>query len=169
MADSVQRQGRSFSKFFHSSKAAITLAIILAAGIALQSAQAQTYKILHGFRGAPNDGASPLAGVILDAQGNMYGTTAGGGNSTCGCGTVFKLDTNGVETVLYNFTGSPDGGNPSAGLIFDAAGNLYGTTTNGGTGGCSGGCGTVFKLDTTGVETVPMAICTARPTKGAAE
>jgi uncharacterized repeat protein (TIGR03803 family) len=83
----------------------------------------------------------------------MYGTTFEGGASTQG--TVFKLDATGKETVLYSFAGA-DGANPTAGLVQDGAGNFYGTTDNGGSSGCGavGGCGVVFKLDTTGKETV---------------
>jgi len=111
-----------------------------------------TVSILHYFKGPP-DGAWP-SGVIFDPAGNLYGTTGGGG-SGCGgpgCGTVFKLapnpDGTWAETVLYSFTGGADGGSPDGGLIFDTAGNLYGTTAGGGivTGLCSSGCGTVFKL-----------------------
>jgi uncharacterized repeat protein (TIGR03803 family) len=114
------------------------------------------YSVLYAFGGSP-DGSSPFAGLIMDAAGNLYGTTVAGGNPVCGsgCGTVFMLDTTGKETVLYRFGGSPDGANPyDAGLITDATGNLYGTTTYGGNANCVAGCGTVFKLDTTGKETV---------------
>jgi uncharacterized repeat protein (TIGR03803 family) len=117
-----------------------------------------TETVLHSFGGL--DGVGPYAGVIFDAQGNLYGTTAAGGNyiKGCGanvgfydfegCGTVFKLtppvapSTQWTETVLYGFSSEPDGSLPSAGLIFDARGNLYGTTERG--GGAS--VGTVFKL-----------------------
>jgi uncharacterized repeat protein (TIGR03803 family) len=98
------------------------------------------------------DGSYPLGALILDANGSLYGTTHGGGSANYG--TVFKVDQNGTETVLYSFTDSTDGAYPQAGLIFDAAGNLYGTASLGGAG-CNGqGCGVVFKLDTTGKETV---------------
>ena len=104
--------------------------------------------VLHRFSGAPGDGANPVAGLVRDASGNLYGTTSEGG--TEGRGTVFKVDKTGNETVLYNFTGTGgDGGTPYAGLLRDAAGNLYGTTVNGGIG-----YGTAFKLDQTGKETV---------------
>ena len=105
--------------------------------------------VLHNFAGSPTDGAgpSPYAPLISDASGNLYGTTGGGGASDGG--VVFKVDPAGKESVLYNFTGGPDGGNP-AGLVQDAAGNLYGTTTAGG----AYGQGVVFKLDPTGKETV---------------
>ncbi|MGA7381545.1 MAG: choice-of-anchor tandem repeat GloVer-containing protein, partial [Terriglobales bacterium] len=138
--------------------AASALAACVVAILAAES-QAQTYQVLYAFKGAP-DGSGPAAGVIQDSQGNLYGTTAMGGNScganTNGCGTVFKLSTTGNETVLYSFTGGADGGAPSAGLIQDAQGNLYGTTYWGGDiSNCSPyGCGVVFKLDPTGNETV---------------
>ena len=95
--------------------------------------------VLYSFTGGA-DGAGPNAGVIRDSAGNLYGTTYGGG--TAGAGVVYKLDTAGQETVLYSFTGGADGGNPFAGVIRDSAGNLYGTTSGGGTGGG----GVVFKL-----------------------
>ncbi len=103
--------------------------------------------VLYSFAGE-GDGAYPDAGVVLDAQGNLYGTTYGGGAS--GVGTVFKVDTTGNETVLYSFKGIPDAGYPEAGVVLDAQGNLYGTTWGGG----EVGRGTVFKVDTTGQETV---------------
>ena len=98
-----------------------------------------TYTVLHTFRGG--DGEYPYASVILDANGNLYGTTAYGGNrSLCdrlGCGTVFKLSPQGNGkwkcTILHAFTFTgEDGATPWAGLIFDAAGSLYGTTYEGG-------------------------------------
>jgi uncharacterized repeat protein (TIGR03803 family) len=78
--------------------------------------------------------------LIRDAAGDLYGTTFQGGASAYG--TVFQLDATGKETVLYSFTGGADGAYPYAGLVRDAAGNLYGTTS---AGGAFGG-GTVFKL-----------------------
>jgi uncharacterized repeat protein (TIGR03803 family) len=101
--------------------------------------------VLHAFM-AGSDGGNPEAGLILDPAGNLYGTTFGGGSG--GQGIVFKIDTTNHETVLYTFTGGSDGGGPVAGLLRDAAGNLYGTTFNGGTSGQ----GTVFKIDTTNHE-----------------
>lgn len=110
--------------------------------------------VLYSFTGG-SDGSFPSAALIMDAIGNLYGTTAGGGSAgsacTLACGTVFKLDTSGNETVLHSFTGGTDGSDPTAGLIMDAAGNLYGTTFTGGLGGIYG---TVFKLDSSGNETV---------------
>jgi uncharacterized repeat protein (TIGR03803 family) len=125
--------------------------------LACPSAQAQ-FKVLHTFTGKA-DGGRPFAGVIRDASGNFYGTTLWGGNLTCnsgnGCGVVYKLTMAGKETVLHRFAGGKDGAYPSAALIMDAQGNLYGTTTAGGNTGCSSqGCGIVFKIDTLGKETV---------------
>lgn len=109
--------------------------------------------VLHSFDGG-SDGANPAAGVIFDSSGNLYGTTYDGGGSGCGgngCGTVFELSPGGhgnwSEKVLYSFNGV-DGSNPSASLIIDGAGNLYGTTYLGGMLGCNSpsGCGTVFEL-----------------------
>ena len=131
---------------------AMALAILLGV-VAIPLAQAQTFTLLHTFSGVP-DGAGP-SGLIRDAAGNLYGTTSGGGNK-CGyqgrstCGTVFRLDPAGTETVLYRFTAGTDGSNPAAGLVMDAAGNLYGTTTS----SASAGKGTIFKLDTAGTLTV---------------
>ena len=106
--------------------------------------------LLHSFAGAP-DGAYPMAGLVQDAAGNFYGTTWRGGSGACpygGCGTVFKLDPAGRETVLYSFSGGADGGYPYSNLIRDEAGDLYGTTTGGGSYTCNKvwGCGTVFRL-----------------------
>jgi uncharacterized repeat protein (TIGR03803 family) len=100
-------------------------------------------KVLHQFSGT--DGSEPLGDLVFDAAGNIYGTTcAGGGNRQ---GVVFKLTPPGIkqhkwtETVLYSFSGS-DGAKPVSGLVFDDAGNLYGTTTAGG----AYGAGVVFKM-----------------------
>jgi uncharacterized repeat protein (TIGR03803 family) len=109
-------------------------------------------KVLYRFSGA--DGENPLANVILDAAGNVYGATLSGGNTSCGslgCGLVFELTPNvdGTwrEKVLHRFTGA-DGDSPLGSVILDAAGNLYGTTMFGGNlSMCSGyGCGVVFTL-----------------------
>jgi uncharacterized repeat protein (TIGR03803 family) len=117
--------------------------------------------VLYKFCSTANcaDGANPYAGLIFDSVGNLYGTTGGGGFSRCfvynGCGTVFELtpgaDGNWTEKVLYNFcsaTNCADGAIPYAGLIFDSAGNLFGTTSGGGSfSNCpEQGCGTVFEL-----------------------
>lgn len=97
-------------------------------------------KILHSF-GSTGDGASPFVGLVRDGSGNLYGVTDGGG--THGHGSVFKVDNSGTETVLYSFTGGPDGARPEAALWRDAAGNLFGTTLDKGSGH---NAGTVFEL-----------------------
>jgi uncharacterized repeat protein (TIGR03803 family) len=109
--------------------------------------------VLHSFDGT--DGNYPVAGVIRDSAGNLYGTTIFGGNSGCnmGCGVVFELHPNGTETLLHSFAGM-DGQWPEAGLVQDSAGNLYGTTFNGGASSCFDGCGVVFKLDQRGKESI---------------
>ena len=103
-----------------------------------------------------SDGGIPFGNVIADSAGNLYGTTTSGGNtSAClgfGCGVVYRLSPNGAggwtETVLYSFNDSSDGSVPFAGLAMDAAGNLYGTTLQGGHFSkiCTQGCGVVFEL-----------------------
>ncbi|MGH6846196.1 MAG: choice-of-anchor tandem repeat GloVer-containing protein, partial [Methylocella sp.] len=124
-------------------------------GVVFKLSPGGTYTELHSFTGS-SDGAFP-GGLIADSSGNLYGTTGGGGASGCGgfgCGGVFKLSPGGSETVLYSFTGGIDGGGPTAGLIADSSGNLYGTTAFGGSAVCGGGCGVVFKLSPGGTETV---------------
>jgi uncharacterized repeat protein (TIGR03803 family) len=101
-----------------------------------------TEKVLHNFNYNGTDGFTPLAGLIFDKAGNLYGTTVGGGSN--GWGTVFELTpSNGswTETILNNFSNF-DGSSPTGGLIFDNSGNLYGTTLYGGTNSD----GTVFEL-----------------------
>jgi uncharacterized repeat protein (TIGR03803 family) len=99
--------------------------------------------ILHKFTGGA-DGDRPVGGVVLDSAGNLYGTTQSGGGA-CDCGTIYKLSPNPdgswTNTVLHSFTGY-DGASPSANMVFDEKGNLYGTTMFGG----SGGGGVVFKF-----------------------
>lgn len=107
-----------------------------------------TETILHSFSGGPGDGAEPYAGVIMASSGNLYGTTSMAGAN--GGGTVFKIDTAGHESVLYSFAASSgDGDHPLGGLVMDSAGNLYGTTQEGGFGS-----GTVFKLGADGTESI---------------
>jgi uncharacterized repeat protein (TIGR03803 family) len=132
----------------------ITFGVVLMLGIAATSS-AQTFTVLHVFTGA--DGLGPYAGLVQDRFGNLYGTTIAGG--TDWAGVVFEVNAAGTETVLHNFTGydgTGDGATPGSALLQDKAGNLYGTTFYGGVSGagCGGSCGTVFKVDTSGTETV---------------
>jgi len=116
-----------------------------------------TETVLYRFSGG-SDGGEPLGDLAFDQEGNLYGTTLGGGNGGCpvGCGVVYKLTpSNGgwTESVVYAFTGGDDGTNPWGGVAFDGAGNLYGTTAAGGyvnSGDCYEGCGTVFQLTPSG-------------------
>lgn len=133
--------------------AALGWSLSLPPGLAAQEA---TYTVLHKFTGGA-DGANPMAGLIADQDGNLYGTTTYGGSFNYG--TVFKLEPSAKETVLHNFAGG-EGMWPEGTLLLDQSGNLYGTTTNGGTpegGSCRFGCGTVFKIDSTGSYTVLYA------------
>jgi uncharacterized repeat protein (TIGR03803 family) len=129
------------------------------------AAQAQTYTIIHNFTGG-SDGATPQAGLTIDAAGNFYGTTTFGGfeaSDACladgGCGVVFKLERGGsgwVVEQLYEFLGNTDGSGPLARVVFGPDGALYGTTQAGGGDGCvaGSGCGTVYRL------TPPPHFCT---------
>jgi uncharacterized repeat protein (TIGR03803 family) len=163
-------------------------------------------KVFHRFDRTNSDGGNPMAGLLLDSKGNLYGTTLNGGpgpggivfrltppskgtgrwkeavlygfdgykgsydpestlifdqvgnlygtaySSRTSSGTVFRLRSPGPKggiwafTELYAFTGPPDGAKPAAGLAFDKSGNLYSTTTQGGSGACTFGCGTVFMV-----------------------
>jgi len=112
--------------------------------------------VLYRFKGT-TDGWYPVGNLIADSSGNLYGTTEYAGNtgdcSGTGCGTIYELTTGGAKKTLYTFQGwtKSDGSQPTAGLIFDANGNLYGTTRGGGNGpGCYQGCGTVYELPSNG-------------------
>ena len=111
-----------------------------------------TESVLYSFIPGPG-GYFPVAGLTLDSAGNLYGSTAYGGDLNCdlaGCGIIFKLTHNSdgswAPSVLHTFNGA-DGNGPYGNVIFDAAGNLYGTTTAGGDSlACSRGCGVAFRL-----------------------
>jgi uncharacterized repeat protein (TIGR03803 family) len=129
--------------------------LVLAIVAVTVPAQAQLFTVLHPFTGTP-DGAGPAQSTLLDVNGVIYGTTDSGGAD--GFGTVFKLNSHGEEVVLYSFTGGADGANPDASLVRDSKGNLYGTAQSGGDLNCAilglTGCGVVYKLDTSGKQTV---------------
>jgi uncharacterized repeat protein (TIGR03803 family) len=116
-----------------------------------------TESVLYSFCSLANctDGVSPIAGMIFDRAGNLYGTASDGGGGRFGNagGVVFELAPNSdgtwTESVLHTFcslANCSDGENPTAGLIFDESENLYGTTPYGGSGCYGRGCGVVFKL-----------------------
>jgi uncharacterized repeat protein (TIGR03803 family) len=177
--EAAQHDGWISGLRLRAATATLMLAIgLVLATIATPAAHGQTYKekVLYTFTGG-TDGAFPYAGLIQDAAGNLYGTTQQGGvdpygycasNGFNGCGVVFRLNTSGTEAVLYSFAGGSDGAGPTAGLTQDAAGNLYGTTVNGGNLSCDdegggSGCGVVFKLDTAGTETALYKFCVNGP------
>src|SRR5713226_712262 len=126
------------------SQGARTLAVILVI-VLLPILPAAAQTTLYNFKG-DTDGAPPVAPLIRDSAGNLYGTTYVGGNNN---GTVFEVNSAGHETILHTFKG-PDGSEPWAGLVRDAAGNLYGTTAYGG----AFNFGTVFKITRAGKERV---------------
>lgn len=137
-----------------------TLSLIVFASVGSQPAQSQTYTVLHSFTGG--DGYWPYAGLTIDAEGNLYGTTLYGGyeGAPCdggSCGTVFKLTRTGASWILstlYAFKGGDDGKFPLARVVFGSDGRLYGTTSRGGGNGNGGdGNGTVFSL------TPPPTVC----------
>jgi uncharacterized repeat protein (TIGR03803 family) len=97
--------------------------------------------VLHTFVGT--DGSTPVAALIFDPQGNLYGATTQG--SAGGSGNVFKITPSGTFKILQSFRGLSDGGEPQ-GLAIDAAGNLYGSNKSGGSQNCDFGCGTLFRL-----------------------
>jgi uncharacterized repeat protein (TIGR03803 family) len=134
-------------------------------GVVYRIDSAGNETLLYSFSGG-SGGANPDSVLLFDSKGNLYGTTENGGNSECGgtgCGVVFELspqsDGSWTETALYAFcslSGCADGEGPIGPLVRDSSGNLYGETFRGGTYRNRNGdaCGVVFKLDTTGKETV---------------
>ena len=117
--------------------------------------------VLHSF-GGEADGIGPAAALVEGSNAMLYGTTPFGGASagsspscTNGCGTVYQISLAGVESVLHAFAGAAaDGANPYAALLLGADGNFYGTTSAGGDGSCSAGCGTLFQVTPAGAETL---------------
>ena len=122
---------------------------IFVIALSLVTATATTTDVIFSFE--EDDGEYADTDLETDSAGNIYGTTVLGGDH--GSGTVFQLSPtpNGWEhTVLYSFTGGADGGEPYKGVTIDRRGNLYGTAVTGGSGGCEGGCGLVYKLTKSG-------------------
>ena len=145
--------------------------VLLVFGLLLCAAWAQTESVLYSFCAQTNctDGANPVAGVVFDQEGNLYGTTHYGGISnldSCpsnGCGLVFKLTPTGKETASHSFCNQnfcPDGELPLAALVIDHKGNLYGTTAGGGAYGSIFDGGVVFRLTPQSKERVLYNFCT---------
>jgi uncharacterized repeat protein (TIGR03803 family) len=102
-------------------------------GVVFKVDSSGNFTVLHSFIGSPSDGEVPVATLFRDSGGNLYGSAIGGGDQSCGCGAVFKLDPSGNETILHSFAGgTTDGSEPESALISDGKGNLYGTTVSGG-------------------------------------
>jgi uncharacterized repeat protein (TIGR03803 family) len=124
--------------------------------ISSEGKESALYSFYYGGKGL--DGEQPSGTLVQDAAGNLYGTTQDGGGDGL-YGDVYMLSPAGEETILYSFFGDDDGENPMAGVVRDAAGNLYGTTYQGGNkGNCYGGffysgCGTAFEISPSGLET----------------
>jgi len=143
------------------SRCAVLLAVFSALLLAgTQPARAQTEKVLYSFcppKSGCADGAYPAAGVVRDANGNLYGTTDSGGANEFGA--VFEVTPDGREKVLHSFcppnSGCSDGKYPQAGLVRDAKGNLYGTAPSGG----ANGFGVVFEVTPAGKEKVLYSFC----------
>src|SRR5580704_600201 len=154
MMKALQHRG-VISRFHLRMAAASLLAVALASAV-----QAQTFTVLHNFKGF--DGSNPYAGLIRDTAGNLYGTTLNGGTGE-GHGTVFKLDTAGVLTTVYGFRGYGDGNKPYAGVVRDRAGNLFGTTPSG--IGHKFSLGIVYRISSAGKEAKPH-VFTGPPSDG---
>jgi uncharacterized repeat protein (TIGR03803 family) len=140
--------GNRRQRVFANIHLASALIIAMFATLAIPSAQGQTFSVLYNFDGASH-GGDPFASLIRDAAGNLYSTVDYAGGSSF-AGGVFKVAPDGTETMLYDFTGGADGAYPFSPVVRDSAGNLYGTTSMGG----SANAGVVFKVDPNGTETV---------------
>lgn len=124
-------------------------------GTAFRLTPGGTKTILHSFEGDPGEGRGPVGTLAWDAGGNLYGVTSSGGIAGCasneGCGTVFKLASDGAESVLHAFVDDgADGIQPMAGVVLDQRGNVYGTAYGGG----AHGAGVVFKIAPDGTKTI---------------
>jgi uncharacterized repeat protein (TIGR03803 family) len=140
-------------RFSHSCLSQFTgavLSVFAIAAMLVTTASASSTKVIYSFAGG-KDGEYLDTDLVMDAAGNIYGSTVSGGDF--GGGTVFELSPSGSSwkhTVLYSFTGGKDGGEPYKGVTLDSQGNIYGTAVTGGGGSCEGGCGVAFKLTNNG-------------------
>jgi len=142
-------------RIFHTPVAIAAAGLAIGLCVSPRSADAGDFRVAHAF--TASEGYHPYAGLVSDAKGNMFGAQSSGGTGCApfGCGTIFKMAPGGSVTVLYQFLGGNDGASPVSTLVRDKQGNLYGTTTSGGSSGCGGnGCGTVFELTPDGQETL---------------
>src|ERR1700722_7656998 len=139
----------------------VALGMLLPSAGAIAKSKGAVLDNLYSFCSQDNctDGANPVAGLVMDSSGNLYGTAPGGGANYNG--VIFKLAPDGTETTLYTFcplANCPDGQEPAGGLILDSSGNLYGMTEGGG----AQGSGTVFELAPNGTETVLYSFCSRK-------
>lgn len=128
-------------------------ALLLAAMVGSHPAAATpraSSSVIFSFNGE-SQGGYPDSDLVMDAAGNLYGSAVEGG--TANGGVAFELSpgpSGWTETILHNFTGQQDGGEPYGGVTLDAAGNVYGTAVTGGSGSCEGGCGVLYQLSNSG-------------------
>jgi uncharacterized repeat protein (TIGR03803 family) len=118
-------------------------------GVIFRYSSAKGYKVLYTF-GGKADGGGPVGRLVKDRAGNLYGTATLGGDCNT-CGVAFELAADGTYSVIHSFSGGQDGESPFGGLLHTRKGTLYGTTAYGG-GDCD--CGTVYRLDPDGSETI---------------
>jgi uncharacterized repeat protein (TIGR03803 family) len=127
-------------------------------GVVYKLTTSGVYSVLHTFTGLGAGGGNPVAPVVLDTSGNIYGAAAEWGtasNGDPGWGLIYKISTTLAYTVLYTFSGGTDGGLATAPVTLDKEGNIYGTTAAGGGAGCADlGCGVAFEITPAGQETV---------------
>src|SRR5436190_10672279 len=146
-------RGRTMNLLIRLKRLFFVVLVLTCVGLGLPTTVFGGTNVIYSFAG-DEDGEYADTDLAIDKAGNLYGTTVLGGDF--GGGTVFQLSPSGngwVHTVLYSFTGGPDGGEPYKGVTLDAQGNLYGTAVTGGSGSCEGGCGVAYKL-TNGTQTV---------------
>src|SRR6266576_228886 len=143
-------RGRTMNLLIRLKRLFFVVLVLTCVGLGLPTTVFGGTNVIYSFAG-DEDGEYADTDLAIDKAGNLYGTTVLGGDF--GGGTVFQLSPSGngcVHTVLYSFTGGPDGGEPYKGVTLDAQGNLYGTAVTGGSGSCEGGCGVAYKLTNSG-------------------
>src|SRR5438067_9606317 len=143
-------RGRTMNLLIRLKRLFFGVLVLICVGLGLPTTVFGGTSVIYSFAG-DEDGEYADTDLAIDKAGNLYGTTVLGGDF--GGGTVFQLSPSGngwVHTVLYSFTGGPDGGEPYKGVTLDAQGNLYGTAVTGGSGSCEGGCGVAYKLTNNG-------------------
>src|SRR2546423_486286 len=139
-------RGRTMNLLIRLKRLFFVVLVLTCVGLGLPTTVLGGTNVIYSFAG-DEDGEYADTDLAIDKAGNLYGTTVLGGDF--GGGTGFRLSPSGDgwgHTVLYSFTGGPDGGEPYKGVTLDTQGNLYGTAVTGGSGNCEGGCGVAYKL-----------------------